>query len=133
MPDKPDCACPDCTSILAREDVSESMEKLLTDFFTDVTAMRLTVQDAMLFAASFSAWAADNIYANAVKGDDDTPEAQDSFSASFVSMVEELLEQRIGVDPDEDEDEQPAAAEQASNAPEPVYVGTFGGDPDTRH
>lgn len=134
MSDKPECVCPECTSILDRNDISESHERLLKQFFEDVNAQRLVVKEAMLVAASLAAWMADNIYANATDPDLNTPEAQEGFAAAFVGMVEELLEQRIGIDPDEDEDEQPAAAAQPSDAPaEPVYAETFGGDPDTRH
>lgn len=154
MPDKPECTCPNCADILTRDDVVQSHEKLLTDFFADVNAMRLTVQEAMIVSASIAAWMADNIYANSVQGEEDTPEAQDAFVQSYVGMVEEMLEQRIGIDPDEDDDEQtrvvqvgkdsvyveamnrltdPTAAEQPGNASEPVYIETFGGDPSTRH
>lgn len=134
MSDKTECVCPECTSILDRDDVEESHERQLKAFFTDAKAQGLTVRNAMIVGASLAAWIADSIYAGTVKGDDDTPEAQGTFTAAFVGMVEELLEQRIGIDPDEDEDEQTAAAEQPSDAPaEPVYAETFGGDPSTRH
>lgn len=134
MSDKTECVCPECASILDRDDVSASHKRLLKAFFTDVNVQRLTVKEAMLVAASFAAWMADNIYANATDPDLNTPEARDAFTSSFVGIVEELLEQRIGIDPDEDEDEQTAAAEQPCEAEaEPVYAETFGGDPSTRH
>lgn len=134
MSDKPDCTCTGCASVLSREDVTESHERILSAFFKDNNAMGVTVQDAMIVAASLAAWMADNIYANSIDPDANTPEAQDRFTQAFVGTVEELLEQRIGIDPDEDEDEQTAAAEQPASAEaEPVYIEAFGGDPGTRH
>lgn len=132
MPDKPECTCPNCASVLFREDVLESHRKLLTAFFTDINAMGLNYQDTVTLAASLAADMANNIYANAIEGEDDTPETQDAYTQSFIGIVEDLLEQRITMG--EDDEEHPAAAEQTCEAEaEPVYVGTFGGDPDTRH
>lgn len=138
MSDKPECVCPECASILDRDDVVESHERQLKAFFIDAKAQGLTVREAMIVGASLAAWMADSIYAGTVKGDDDTPETQEGFTAAFVGMVEELLEQRIGINPDEDEEEETAAAEQADISPaeppeEPVYIAAFGGDPGTRH
>lgn len=137
MSDKPECVCPECASILDRDDVVESHERQLKAFFIDAKAQGLTVREAMIVGASLAAWMADSIYAGTVKGDDDTPETQEGFTAAFVGMVEELLEQRIGINPDEDEEEPTAAAEDFGDTPEnPVaglYLDAFGGDPGTRH
>ena len=137
MSDKSECVCPECASILDRDDVVESHERLLKAFFIDAKAQGLTVREAMIVGASLAAWMADSIYANLIDPDANTPEAQDRFTQAFVGTVEELLEQPIGIDPDEDEDEPTAAAEDFGDVPEnPVagmYLDAFGGDPGTRH